>query len=291
MLLAIPTSLIATFGVMYALGFSLNMMSMMALALTVGILVDDSIVVLENIFRHLELGEDAVLGRPERPKRDRTGGDHDHPRRRGRLHAGRVHDGIVGAVLPTVRSGDRRRDALLLVCFVHAHADAGIALAEGEQSEQSLAAGGFRPAVGGVLRARAPSLRRGSRLVASISMGGCRDWVRQLRRRGIGLVATNRVGSEFLPVADQGIFSINAQMPIGTTLSQSDAAVKQLEAQLKTIPEVQNVFTGVGVAGQGAVSQPRYANLTVKLVPLDKRQRSVTDVVGQVRAMNGRFPG
>src|SRR5690606_20604920 len=48
-LLAIPTSLIATFLVMFALGFTLNMMSMMALALTVGILVDDSIVVLENI--------------------------------------------------------------------------------------------------------------------------------------------------------------------------------------------------------------------------------------------------
>ena len=55
--LAIPTSMIATFMVMDALGFSVNMMSMLGLSLCVGILVDDSIVVLENIHRHLRMGK------------------------------------------------------------------------------------------------------------------------------------------------------------------------------------------------------------------------------------------
>src|SRR2546428_9637149 len=68
-LLAIPTSLIATFLVMYALGFSLNLMTLMALAMTIGILVDDSIVVLENSHRHLGRGEHpreaAINGRSE----------------------------------------------------------------------------------------------------------------------------------------------------------------------------------------------------------------------------------
>ena len=68
-LLAIPTSLISTFLVMYFLGFSLDIVSLMALALTIGILVDDSIVVLENISRHLEHGENprdaAFKGRTE----------------------------------------------------------------------------------------------------------------------------------------------------------------------------------------------------------------------------------
>ena len=68
-LLAIPISLISTFMVMYFLGFSLNLMSLMALALLIGILVDDSIVVLENIHRHLALGETpwtaALKGRSE----------------------------------------------------------------------------------------------------------------------------------------------------------------------------------------------------------------------------------
>ncbi len=55
--LAIPTSILATFGPTYFAGFTLNMMVLLALSLSVGILVDDSIVVLENIWRHLRLGE------------------------------------------------------------------------------------------------------------------------------------------------------------------------------------------------------------------------------------------
>lgn len=54
---AIPTSIIATYTFMAMMGFSLNMMSLMALALVVGILVDDAVVDLENIFRHIEMGE------------------------------------------------------------------------------------------------------------------------------------------------------------------------------------------------------------------------------------------
>lgn len=67
--LAIPTSMLATFIVMYFAGFTVNMMTMMALSLSVGILVDDAIVVLENIYRHLTKGETpiqaAINGRSE----------------------------------------------------------------------------------------------------------------------------------------------------------------------------------------------------------------------------------
>ena len=55
--LAIPTSIIATFLVMWAVGFTLNTMTLMALTLIIGILVDDSIVVLENTERHLKMGK------------------------------------------------------------------------------------------------------------------------------------------------------------------------------------------------------------------------------------------
>lgn len=68
-LVALPSSIIPTFIAMYAMGFSLNLMSLMAMSLVVGILVDDSIVVLENIYRHLEMGADkqkaALDGRNE----------------------------------------------------------------------------------------------------------------------------------------------------------------------------------------------------------------------------------
>ncbi|WP_158795626.1 efflux RND transporter permease subunit [Pedobacter sp. L105] len=59
-LIALPSSIIPTFIAMHLMGFSLNLMSLMAMSLVVGILVDDSIVVLENIYRHLEMGSDRV---------------------------------------------------------------------------------------------------------------------------------------------------------------------------------------------------------------------------------------
>ena len=66
-LVSIPTSLVTTFIGMYLFGFSLNLMTLLSLSLVVGVLVDDSIVVLENIYRHLERGEDprhaALTGR------------------------------------------------------------------------------------------------------------------------------------------------------------------------------------------------------------------------------------
>src|SRR2546426_8347460 len=55
--LALPFSIIGTFSVMYLLHYSLDNLSMMALILSVGFVVDDAIVMLENIFRHMELGE------------------------------------------------------------------------------------------------------------------------------------------------------------------------------------------------------------------------------------------
>ncbi len=68
-LISIPASLISTFIVMYALGYSLNLMTLLAMSLVIGILVDDSIVVLENIYRHLQMGkkprEAALDGRNE----------------------------------------------------------------------------------------------------------------------------------------------------------------------------------------------------------------------------------
>ena len=69
--LALPMSIIGTFAVMYLLGYSLDNLSLMALTLSVGFVVDDAIVMLENIVRHMEMGESAAGGRAERLARDR----------------------------------------------------------------------------------------------------------------------------------------------------------------------------------------------------------------------------
>src|SRR3954453_4854692 len=58
--LALPTSVIATFFFMYVAGFTINMMTLMAMSLVIGILIDDAVVVRENIYRHMEMGEDPM---------------------------------------------------------------------------------------------------------------------------------------------------------------------------------------------------------------------------------------
>ena len=69
--LALPMSIIGTFAVMYLLGYSLDNLSLMALTLSVGFVVDDAIVMLENIVRHMEMGEGAH-GRPPSTGRRRS---------------------------------------------------------------------------------------------------------------------------------------------------------------------------------------------------------------------------
>ena len=81
--LALPTSVIATFFFMYAIGFTINMMTLMALSLVIGILIDDAVVVRENIYRHMEHGEDPYRRRAT-ALRDRPGRDGHH-----------VHDSAV----------------------------------------------------------------------------------------------------------------------------------------------------------------------------------------------------
>ena len=66
--LCIPTSIIATFFMMKAMNFTLNNMSLMALSLAVGILIDDAIVVIENIFRHIEMGKTPFVAAKEATK-------------------------------------------------------------------------------------------------------------------------------------------------------------------------------------------------------------------------------
>ena len=167
-LFAIPTSLITTFLAMWILGFTLNLMSSIALVMVIGVLVDDSIVVLENIFRHLELGtepkEAAINGRSE------IG-----------LAAiaitlvdvvvftpGRLHVGHRRRLLPPVRPGDRVGHAAVAVRLVHAHADARLALAQ-----ERPPGGQFRAVAGLPARVRggdgrdAARLRRDARLGAA----------------------------------------------------------------------------------------------------------------------------
>ena len=88
--IAIPTSIIATFGLIWYMGFTLNSMTMLALTLAVGIVIDDAIVVLENIYRFIEEKKlDHARGRRRGHRRDRPRGAGDDAVAGGDLRAGR----------------------------------------------------------------------------------------------------------------------------------------------------------------------------------------------------------
>ncbi len=76
--LTLPISVISSFIAMYFLGMTLNVMTLMALSLAIGLLIDDAIVVRENIVRHLEQGQDHIDRGAEGDQRDRPGGARHH---------------------------------------------------------------------------------------------------------------------------------------------------------------------------------------------------------------------
>ena len=94
--LAIPLSAIPTFWFMGLLGFTLNGMSLLALSLVAGVLVDDAIVEIENIVRHMRMGKSGLSGVDRRRRRDRSRRRRDDLLDRRRVPAGRLMPGIAG---------------------------------------------------------------------------------------------------------------------------------------------------------------------------------------------------
>ena len=122
--MALPFSILGTFAVMYVLNYSLDNISMMALILCIGFVVDDAIVMLENIVRHMEKGETAFEAALRGLARDRVHHRlHDHFAGRG-VHSGAVHGRHSGAPVQRVRGHHLHRDFHLRPGLHHADADA-----------------------------------------------------------------------------------------------------------------------------------------------------------------------
>jgi hydrophobic/amphiphilic exporter-1 (mainly G- bacteria), HAE1 family len=289
-LLAIPTSLISTFLVMYALGFSLNIMSLMALALMIGILVDDSIVVLENIHRHLTLGENphqaAITGR-------------------GEIGMAAIAITMADVVVYTpiafisgVLGQLFRQYGLtvvaatlfsLLISFTLTPMLASRWLQHTEKAGSRNPLNRFGvwwdehfEQLGRVVGRTVPWAIKTRWLVLLLCMG--------LVVGSFAMVPLGLIGSEYAPQEDDNSFSVNMSAPPGTALTSMDAAAKQMEAYLQSLPETQYVFDSVsqgGGFGRGGVR----ASLDVQVVPKNQRTRSVFEIIDQVRQVGRRIPG
>ncbi len=127
--LAIPVSIIASFAVIAALGYSLNQMTMLALTLMVGIVIDDAIVVLENIYRFVEeKGMHPFQAAIEGTQRNRSGSFGDDAFLARRVYSRRIYDRHRRAIYVVVRFDIGGGDCRFLDRFVHFNADARGAL-------------------------------------------------------------------------------------------------------------------------------------------------------------------
>ena len=277
--LAIPTSIIATFAIMYFLGFSINNLTLLALTLAIGIVVDDAIIVLENAYRHQE-----ELG--ESPEVAATNGTRE----------------IAFAVIATTI-------ALVAVftplAFLQGNTgrlfnEFGIAVA-GAVIVSGFVALTLTPMLcGRILRvpkshgATYQALERG---FTAITTGYARSLAWALRRRAVVVVVAfatiglagllfTRLKREFIPSDDQGWFLTFIVGPEGSSVAFTDGYQRRIEAMIHATPEVKSYFSVVNF-GTG----PNSGIIFTKLKDYTERSRTTEQIIGALQPQFFGVPG
>ncbi|MGX5690950.1 efflux RND transporter permease subunit [Arcticibacter tournemirensis] len=293
-LVALPSSIIPTFIAMYLLGFSLNLMTLMAMSLVVGILVDDSIVVLENIYRHLEAGSDKRKAALE-----------------GRNEIGFTALAItlvdVVVFLPLALAGGTigavlREFSLVVVfstlmsLFVSFTITPMLASRFGkiEDLKKRTLWGrinrGFEHFIDmlkdeyGKLLARVLNRKRWLFAGTLFLLFGA-----------ISLLPMGFIGSAFIPTADQGELLINLELEPTASIYKTNKATQEAERIIMKEPIVKNVFSSIGfVAGSvaGTTNNANRAEITIKLTGKNERQMSSEEFgIIMQRKLTSMIPG
>ncbi len=282
--LALPTSVIATFFFMYVAGFTFNMMSLMALSLVIGILIDDAVVVRENIFRHMEMGKDPMTAARE-----------------GTAEIGLAVMAttftILAVFLPvgfmTGIVGQFFKQFALTIAFA--------------VSMSLLVAFTLDPMLSSrFVRFIPPDERRATATGRFLERwGALYDRVDQRYHRLLGwalehpwkvvaaavlifvgsLSTLTVLGTEFVPFEDRGQMEILVELPPGTSFEQSEATVAGVETIVRGIPEVRQIFSTVGVNGDAL-----RARLQVKTTLKNERERGLLAIKADARARLAAVP-
>lgn len=293
-LVALPASMIPTFIMMSLFGMSLNLMTLMALSLVVGILVDDSIVILENIMRHMEMGKN---------KRQATVD--------GRSEIGftamaitlvdvvvflpmALVSGMIGNIL--------REFALvvvfstlmsLLVCFTLTPLLAsrwGKLVHLDKSTLWGRISLGFEKMIENVRDGYTNVLRWSLRHKRWVFIG-----VIALFAGSIALVAGGFIGGAFISQGDQGEMVVKLELDPNASINQTNEVVMQVEKMLLADSAVvTSIFSNVGTSnlgGLGSVSNSNYAEINVKLVDKKLRIQSADELGNKYQAMIAQIPG
>jgi hydrophobe/amphiphile efflux-1 (HAE1) family protein len=292
--LTLPIAVISSFIAVYALGFTLNFMTMMALSLCIGLLIDDAIVVRENIVRHVHMGK-----------------DHHTAAREGTEEIGLAvmattfaicavfvpvafMGGIVGKFFYPF--GITVAVAVMVSLFVSFTLDPMLSSIWRDPPAERLKK---MPVLGHLVRLT----DRGMDVLHTV-YERLIHWVFATRHRnrlivlGVGLASfvgalalAPLVGSEFIPQTDQGFTQLSIRMPVGSSLARSDAKVRQVEDIVAAFPEVRTLSTSVGGQGAGFSVGRNQASLNIGLVDRRERQRSQKQVEDAIREQIAKIPG
>jgi hydrophobic/amphiphilic exporter-1 (mainly G- bacteria), HAE1 family len=275
-LVSIPTSLISVFTAMYVFHFSLNLMSLMALSLVIGILVDDSIVVLENIHRHLKMGK--PRGQAALDGRNEIGFT---------AVAITMVDVVVFVPMALISGmiGNMLKEFSLVVVFstlmslfVSFTVTPLLAsrFSKIEKLRRNTPAGrlalGFEEWYQKLVAFYEKTLRKGLNHRKPIIIGAI-----ALFLLSFSLIGLRFIGSEFMPNTDRGEFTIQLEGDAHNTVHQTSLLTERVEKLLFARPEVLKVFSNVGYSSSSMIStgnESYKSEITVTII--DKRKRSQT---------------
>ncbi|MEJ2037757.1 MAG: efflux RND transporter permease subunit [Desulfosarcinaceae bacterium] len=288
----IPISVVATFALMYFGGFTLNLMTLGGLALGIGMLVDNAIVVLENIYRLRESGCEPVQAAVEGSQEVTAAVAASTLTTLAvflPLVFARGMSGIMFKQLAYVVSFSLACSlmaALTLVPMLASHVR-NVANADSARSRRGIG-GKFFLATGRLLAV----LENKYRDLLHWALG--HRW--QTLGGAVVLFVTSlalipRVGVELMPSTDESEVRVNGEMAVGTRLDVVDRNFQEIERIVyQAVPEIQNTVSFVG----GSSWHARGGNtgeMRIALVPVDQRSRSSEDVAAVLRKKLARLPG
>ena len=285
--LTLPISLIGTFLVMYAMGFTINLVTLLALSICVGLLIDDAIVVRENIVRHQAMGKHHRVAALD-----------------GTAEIGLAVTAttltIVAVFLPVgfmggiigkffKQFGVTVAFAVMLSMFISFTLDPMLSAvwpdpdAEGAKGRGPVARllRGFERVMRGLEDGYVAVLRWGLSH-RWLTMGGA------LITLVAALAMGRLIGSEFVPQPDNNEMYMQFYTPVGSSLELTADKARQVDAALREFPEV--VFTYATV-NTGATQGKNYATVFVRLKDRSERTRSVKQLVAPVRERIERIAG
>ncbi len=289
---ALPVSIISTFALIWAFNFTFNNLTMLALTLSVGILIDDAIIVIENIYRHIEEGM--------------------APREAASFATSEIGLAVMATTLAIAviflpvafMKGIIGRFFMqfaltvvfavgvsLLVSLTLTPMLASIFLTAKKPASGDSKPEGLFHRMGAVLEQWYKMVEAAYRPVLRFS----------LDHRGLVLIGTlllfifsmymiRFIGKEFLPPEDQSQFIVRLEAPIDYSMQQADDMFKQAEEYVRKRPEVIGAFYSQGL-GQGGPGQVNKAMIFTRLVPRNQRDLIQHEIMAEVRKELSKIPG